>query len=100
MTYHDSLEVTRPRRAYPLQKKPEKRSLRGFCCSCGCLIPLLGFLLLGLAYFLIPWRSNILVLGIDARQPGSFVGRTDTMILVTTDPFKPYIGMLSIPRDL
>lgn len=46
-------------------------------------------------------RMNILVLGLDRRAAEkTFVSRTDTMILATVDPTQPYVGMLSIPRDL
>jgi LCP family protein required for cell wall assembly len=51
-------------------------------------------------YFFAPGRSNILVLGIDYAPPGSAVGRSDTNILTTFIPSQPYLGMLSIPRDL
>ena len=42
----------------------------------------------------------MLVLGIDYTDPGSDLGRSDTIIMTTFDPFEPYLGMLSIPRDL
>ncbi len=46
-------------------------------------------------------RVNILLLGIDHRSDeGDSPARTDTMILVTIDPFSNSVGMLSIPRDL
>jgi LCP family protein required for cell wall assembly len=51
-------------------------------------------------YFLAPGRTNVLVLGVDARDPGSALGRTDTNILVTILPQDAYVGMVSIPRDL
>lgn len=60
-------------------------------------------LLLGLSlaiYLFLPLRSNILMLGIDSRPQESQASRTDTMVLVTVIPTGPYIGMLSIPRDL
>ncbi|MGF1504634.1 MAG: LCP family protein [Anaerolineae bacterium] len=47
-----------------------------------------------------PPRTNILVLGLDARPGEPDVTRTDAMMLVTVDPRQPYTGMLSIPRDL
>lgn len=52
------------------------------------------------AYFLLPFRTNILLLGTDYAEPGVNVARTDTIILTTFLPHQPYIGMLSIPRDL
>jgi LCP family protein required for cell wall assembly len=51
-------------------------------------------------YFLAPLRTNILVLGIDARPQEGVVGRTDTIILGTIVPLQPYVAALSIPRDL
>lgn len=53
-----------------------------------------------LIYFLAPLRTNILLLGTDDSPERGAVGRTDTIILTTVVPLKPYIGMLSIPRDL
>lgn len=47
-----------------------------------------------------PPRTNVLVMGVDARPGEGMVTRTDAMILVTVDPAQPYVGMLSIPRDL
>jgi LCP family protein required for cell wall assembly len=60
---------------------------------------LLGLLLL-LVYFLVPVRTNFLVLGIDRSPEGTLTGRSDTNILVTVIPLKPTVAMLSIPRDL
>ncbi len=47
-----------------------------------------------------PARTNILLLGMDYAEPGQTAARTDTIILTTFRPSEPYIGMLSIPRDL
>ena len=52
------------------------------------------------AYFFAPLRTNILLLGTDDSPQRGALGRTDTIILTTIVPFKPYIGLLSIPRDL
>jgi LCP family protein required for cell wall assembly len=60
-------------------------------------------LILGLSvglYLLAPIRTNILLLGIDRRPGETNASRTDTMILTTVEPLQPYVGMLSIPRDL
>ncbi len=60
-------------------------------------------LVLGLSlavYLFLPLRSNILLLGIDSRPQETQVSRTDTMVLTTVLPPQPYVGMLSIPRDL
>ena len=47
-----------------------------------------------------PPRTNVLMLGIDSRPGEGVATRADTIILVTVDPRQPYVGMLSIPRDL
>lgn len=48
-----------------------------------------------------PRRLNILVMGIDQRAGENDAGyRTDTMIVVSIDPVRKTVGMLSIPRDL
>ena len=62
----------------------------------------LGFLLGALVFAGLTWptRFNLLVLGIDRTPPGTALGRSDTMILSTFLPGKPYVGLLSIPRDL
>ena len=69
--------------------------------SCGVIfllaVPLLAIIA---GYFLAPLATNILILGIDYTPPGSTVGRSDTNILVSINPLKPTIAMLSIPRDL
>lgn len=52
------------------------------------------------AYFLAPFRTNVLILGTDDSPERGAIGRTDTIILTTIIPLKPYVGMLGIPRDL
>ena len=78
---------------------PRRRS----CCG-GCfwflLASTISFTFILLLYFLFPGRTNILVMGLDVREQDSYVGRTDTLILTTVEPWQPYAGMLSIPRDL
>jgi len=61
---------------------------------------LLSLLPLVLIYFIAPLRTNILLLGTDDSPERGAVGRTDTIILTTIVPLRPYVGMLSIPRDL
>jgi polyisoprenyl-teichoic acid--peptidoglycan teichoic acid transferase len=61
----------------------------------GCLV---GVVVIGLS--LTPGRTNILVLGLDYTDPTSTLARSDTIILTTFIPNKPYVGMMSIPRDL
>lgn len=71
----------------------------------GCLI-VLGVCLAVLApaafYLFAPVRTNIMLIGVDYVDPSSVhaIGRTDTIILASVLPPRPYIGMLSIPRDL
>lgn len=58
-------------------------------------------LLLIFIFFFTPFRTTILVLGIDWRPSESpWLGRSDTMILTTIPPVLPQVSMLSIPRDL
>lgn len=88
-------------RLYPVVRPTQKKSpvKRG----CGCLPMLAPFLLIFLvflAFLLFPGKVNILVIGIDARPEEGNLGRSDTNILVTLDPLRPYFGALSIPRDL
>jgi len=47
-------------------------------------------------------RINILVMGLDRRvdEPKGNPTRTDTMFVVTVDPFSKTAGVFSIPRDL
>ena len=47
-----------------------------------------------------PRRLNILLMGIDQRTGEEGAFRTDTMIVVSVDPVRKTVGMLSIPRDL
>ena len=47
-----------------------------------------------------PRRLNVLVMGIDQRTGEDGAFRTDTMIVVSIDPVRKTVGMLSIPRDL
>ena len=47
-------------------------------------------------------RINILVLGLDRRldEPDTVPARTDTIFVLTLDPFSKTAGVFSIPRDL
>jgi LCP family protein required for cell wall assembly len=59
-----------------------------------------AFLLVLAVFLLAPLRTNVLLLGIDYAPGESRLGRSDTIILTTFIPLEPYVGMLSIPRDL
>lgn len=80
--------------------KPQRK--RSCCSGCflGISLPTGLLFVVILIYLLFPSRSNILLFGIDSRDPDSLLGRTDTLILTTFEPWQPYVGMLSIPRDL
>ncbi len=90
-----ALEDTQPIRIQVRPAKPRRRTFRR-----GCLSLLLAAIILALAYFLLPFRTNVLILGTDSRESGVVLGRTDTIILTTIQPLRPDVGMLSVPRDL
>ncbi|MFN7037011.1 MAG: LCP family protein [Bellilinea sp.] len=82
----------------PLARRKKKGAFR---LGCGLLsLPALGVVGLLLLYFLAPLRTNILILGIDRAPDGSALGRSDTNILLSINPLRPDVKMLSIPRDL
>lgn len=85
----------------PQPSKKQRGARNAF--KVGCLVILVTIaciIFTSLIYFLVPFRTNFLVIGIDRVPEGSALGRTDTNILATVKPLGPYIGMLSIPRDL
>lgn len=84
------------------QTQPHVRPARRRRSCCLSVIVLLGFFicLVLAAPILIPIRTNILLLGIDRTPQGSVAGRSDTLILMSVQPTKGEIAMLSIPRDL
>jgi LCP family protein required for cell wall assembly len=85
----------------PVRVRRLKRRQGTGCYSCGLLLAVLMLLaVVAGGYFLAPFRTNLLVLGIDRVPDGTAVGRSDTMILVSVDPLMPTVNMLSIPRDL
>lgn len=93
-----------PANPAPSTKRPPRNSYRSYgCFACGCWPIYLVAAILGVfsaIFFFAPGRTNILLLGIDGTPAGSDAGRSDTNILSTFLPAKPYIGMVSIPRDL
>jgi LCP family protein required for cell wall assembly len=65
------------------------------------LVPGALLAILAAVYLLAPNRKNILILGTDRRpNAAAQAARSDTLILATFLPARPYVGMLSIPRDL
>lgn len=62
------------------------------------LIGIAGILAVISAYLFFPGRTNVLILGIDDRQEGQAVGRSDTMILTSFQPLPGKVSLLSIPR--
>ncbi|MGB9521835.1 MAG: LCP family protein [Anaerolineales bacterium] len=79
---------------------PQKQN-RSWIVSCGLLFILSLCLTSLIVFYLVyPVKTTILFLGIDYAPHRSFVGRSDTIVLMRFDSLRPYIGMLSIPRDL
>ena len=89
ITTRDLVGKTQP----GLLQKSRKRSL-------GCSKPLILLLVALVVYIFAPFRSNILILGIDRTPEGTDIGRSDTIILLGLQPFAGQANMLSIPRDL
>jgi len=56
--------------------------------------------ILGVLYLIFPPRVNFLIIGIDETPEGTYLGRTDTIIVATVQPINSKFGLLSIPRDL
>jgi len=61
---------------------------------------LLPIIVLIVIYFFTPVSTRILVLGIDETPPGSYVGRSDTILILKLQPAILKTTMVSIPRDL
>ncbi len=80
------------------ETRPRRKRIRPGCWTFLQLGLFLGILVA--VYLFAPFRTNILLLGIDRTLEETDLGRSDTMILLTVQPLKPYVGMLSIPRDL
>ena len=102
----NSSEETSPNYVIETWDKPHLssrgRAFRGVLRT-GCLVFSVIFtclLVLASVYLLMPFRTNLLVLGIDRTPEGTSLGRSDTNILITVKPLRPYVGLLSIPRDL
>lgn len=102
----DPFAPTRPHYDVDIWAEPKKiqrrRSVQQ-AFEVGCfilLVILVCVIVVGVAYLLFPGRTNLLILGIDRAPEGTDASRSDTIILTTYHPIKPYLGMLSIPRDL
>ena len=93
----DPFAKTRPIRRVG-SEKPPRSMFRAGCLTVSGLAIIVG--LIALVYLLAPFRTNVLLLGIDRRAGETDISRADTIILTTIIPLKPYVGMLSIPRDL
>ena len=89
------------RRSYTVNGRSGQSKRSNFCCGCylAAITLFLAILCISLLLF-IPAKTNILIIGIDYTELDSNLGRSDTIIISTINPFKPYFGMLSIPRDL
>ncbi len=84
---------------YP-NRTPQKRRMP-VLLSCGTLLMIsLCCLLFFIAYAIVPIKTTVLLLGIDYAPRKSFVGRSDTNVLLHFNTLRPYVGILSIPRDL
>ncbi len=99
----DAIERLQPIRVSntraPLQKSiAPKRQKKG--CGCCSFVLLFGLLVLLVGYLIFPGKTNILIIGIDRAPEGTDLSRTDTNIVMSVDPLKPTVNMLSIPRDL
>jgi LCP family protein required for cell wall assembly len=86
-------EGARPDYTFP-SSKPRRIGCTLLLLVLACLVITSGM------YLLAPFRTNILLLGIDRAPEGTDVSRSDTIILLTILPLRGYVGMLSIPRDL
>ena len=100
MNKSSSLSATQPNRTVSWAPPPPPNRKRQGCCIVILLLPLLLVGCLIASLYLIGGRTNVVILGLDTREPGSDLGRSDTIILTTFAPRQPYLGMLSIPRDL
>jgi polyisoprenyl-teichoic acid--peptidoglycan teichoic acid transferase len=92
-------QVRRAGKTYPPRSKRQTKPV----LRLGCILLVLAVLLLSTAlagYLLYPNHSNILLLGIDYADPWNAVSRSDTIMLLTFNPLKPSVTLLSIPRDL
>lgn len=85
----------------PSQRRENPNNSKVNCCGCIPIIAIifLSFICFGI-YFIIPSQTKVLIIGLDYSEPENSISRSDTIIVSSFNPLKPYIGMLSIPRDL
>lgn len=111
MSYYNPKDINRTLRVrvspernhlpYSSQQAHPRRRGASFSIPCGFLILVtLCFFIFVSFIFIFPVKTTILFLGIDYAPRKSFVGRSDTIVLITFNTIKPYVGVLSIPRDL
>jgi LCP family protein required for cell wall assembly len=92
-----------PEAALPEEWRPRRRGRRACACCLWLGVAALGLavvLVLGLAAFALRGRVNVVVLGLDRRPGEGDAVRADTVMMVTADAGAPYLGLMSIPRDL
>ncbi len=75
------------------QSTPNKLSKKRF-------LPWFFLAIIIIGVFFTPARVTTLVLGVDRPPQGTWIGRSDTIILTSLPPVLPQMTMLSIPRDL
>ncbi|MCS6908724.1 MAG: LCP family protein [Anaerolineales bacterium] len=94
------IRTSDPYRSPALYRRSPRRSLSAFLsCSLLLLLSLCSLSILAL-YAMIPVKTTVLFLGIDYAPRKSFAGRSDTIVLLHFNTLRPYVGFLSIPRDL
>lgn len=99
LSHYQTIRISPPPAPVRRAARPPRRS--GCWTTCGCLgLLLIVPVFLLLAYLLAPFSTNFLILGVDRSPEGTYLGRTDTMMLVSVNPLLPRVRMLSIPRDL
>jgi len=89
----------RPDRYQPV-RHPSRSGCSGLRCGCLLAILVICITIAGAAAAILPGRTNILLLGVDYVDPGSYVSRTDTIILTSFTLQRPLVRLLSVPRDL
>ncbi len=93
----DHLSTFQAIRIPPTQAQYQRPRSRGLGCGAWLIGPIIVFI--GV-YFFAPFKTNLILLGIDRAPKGTAVGRSDTMILMGVRPLAGKVSMLSIPRDL